>query len=66
MAWKERGEEKRAARTVSVTAMAQIMATRSRQVEKLYGPLNALLSQSHGVFQRLCEFLAARDAGQYQ
>lgn len=66
MAWKERGEEKRAVRTVSVTAMAQIMATRSKQIEKLYGPLNALLSQSHGVFQRLCEFLAARDAGQYQ
>lgn len=66
MFWKERGEEKRAARTVSVTAMAQIMATRSKQIEKLYGPLNALLSQSHGVFQRLCEFLAASDAGQYQ
>lgn len=54
---KEKAEERRAIRNISLQAMDRMMAWRLKQIEKLYGPLNALMRQSHGVYQQLCKFL---------
>lgn len=62
VAWfKETRDERRAMRTLSVQAIDKMMAWRLKQIESLYGPLNALLKQSHGVYKQLCDYLLSHD-----